>query len=59
MDKMNENILRAIDKFSKEQVICVLALEYASLEGEAKQQCFDEIKRLMLEIYGVVGISNF
>ncbi len=59
MDKYNENILRAIDKFSKEQIICVLSLEYKSLEGEAKQQCFEEIKRLMLEVYGVVGINGF
>lgn len=59
MDKYNENILRAIDKFSKEQIISVLSLEYKSLEGEAKQQCFEEIKRLMLEVYGVVGINGF
>jgi hypothetical protein len=59
MDKLDENILRAIDKFSKEQIICVLSLKYKSLEGDQKEECFNEIKRLMGEVYGIVGISNF
>lgn len=58
MDKVNADIERAIEKYQKLHTIGVLSVEYKSLEGEAKQQCFDEIKRMLIEIYGIVGLKS-
>lgn len=58
MEKVNSDVEHAIIKFQKLHIIGVLSVEYKSLEGEAKKQCFDEIKRLLIEIYGIVGLSN-
>ena len=58
MDKVNADVERAIEKYQKLHTIGVLSVEYKSLEGETKQQCFDEIKRLLIEVYGIVGLSN-
>jgi hypothetical protein len=58
MDKVDSDVERAIEKYKKQHLIGILSLQYQSLEGEQKQQCFDELKRLLLEIYGIVGLSN-
>lgn len=58
MDKVNPDVERIIEKSRKEYLIGVLSLQYQSLEGEEKKQCFDEIKRLLIEIYGIVGLAN-
>lgn len=58
MDKVNADVERVIEKFKKLHTIGVLSVEYQSLEGETKQQCFDEIKRMLIEIYGIVGLKS-
>lgn len=58
MDKVNADVERVIEKFQKLHTIGVLSVEYPSLQGEAKQQCFDEIKRRLIEIYGIVGLKS-
>ena len=58
MDKVNSDVENAIIKFQKLHTIGVLSVEYPSLQGETKKQCFEEIKRLLIEIYGIVGLGN-
>lgn len=58
MDKVDTDIERIIDKYRKIHLIGVLSLQYNSLEGNEKKQCFEELKRLLIEIYGIVGLSN-
>jgi hypothetical protein len=58
MDKVDAEVERIIQKSHKEYLVGVFAMQYQSLEGESKRQCFEEIKRLLIEIYGIVGLSN-
>jgi hypothetical protein len=58
MDKVDGDVERAIDKYRKIHLIGVLSLQYQSLEGDAKEQCFAELKRLLIEIYGIFGLSS-
>jgi len=58
MEKVDSDVEHIIEKFHKLHTIGVLSVEYYSLQGETKKQCFEEIKRLLIEIYGIVGLSN-
>jgi hypothetical protein len=58
MDKIDNGVNYYIDRYAKEQRICVLSVEYQSLEGEQKKQCYETIKALLIELYGVVALSN-
>jgi hypothetical protein len=58
MDKVDADVERVIEKYRKIHLIGVLSLQYPSLEGNEKEQCFAELKRLLIEIYGIFGLSN-
>jgi hypothetical protein len=59
MDKIDNGVNYYIDRYAKEQRICVLSVEYQSLEdGEQKKQCYETLKVLLIELYGVVALSN-
>lgn len=58
MDKIDNGVNYYIDRYAKEQRISVLSVEYQSLEGEQKKQCYETLKVLLIELYGVVALSN-
>jgi hypothetical protein len=58
MDKVDAEVERIIQKSYKQYLVGVFAMQYQNLEGESKQQCFEEIKKLLIELYGIVGLSN-
>lgn len=47
-----------IEKFCKEQRLGILCVEYKALEGAQKQECYETIKALLIELYGVVALTN-
>lgn len=51
---------RFIDKYEKEHLIAMLSFQYKNpnkTEME-KQQCYERIKELLIELYGLNGILN-
>lgn len=49
-----------IDRFHKEQLVGMLSLQYKNPNKteEERQQCYETIKGLLIELYGVNGILN-
>ena len=58
--QIKAGVERYIDKYEKEQIIGMLSLQYKNphkTEME-KQQCYERIKELLIELYGLNGIIN-
>lgn len=57
--KIREGVERYIEKYQKEHLLGVLCMEYNKYETEMeKQQCYERIKELLIELYGLNGIMN-
>lgn len=58
--KIKAGVERFIDKYEKEHLIAMLSFQYKNpnkTENE-KQECYETIKGLLIELYGLNGILN-
>lgn len=59
MDKIDNGVNYYIDKITKENKLSMLVNDYNNAESEQfKQECYTKIKILLVEIYGIIALSN-
>lgn len=59
MDKVDNGVNYYIDKITKENKLAMLVNDYNTTDNEIfKQECYAKIKTILIEIYGIVGLSN-
>ena len=58
--QIKAGIERYINKFEKEHLIAMLSLQYKNPNKTEleEQQCYERIKELLIELYGLNGIMN-
>ena len=59
-DKIRIGVENYIARYHKEQLIGMLAMQYQNPHKSEieKQQCYERIKELLIELYGLNGILN-
>lgn len=59
MDKIDAGVTFYIEKITKENKLAMLVNDYNNAETEEfKKECYVKIKALLVEIYGIFGLSN-
>jgi len=59
-DKIKAGVENYIARFHKEQLVGMLSMQYQNpnkTENE-KKECYETIKALLIELYGLSGIMN-
>ena len=58
-EKIRTGVENYIARYHKEQLIGVLSMQYDKLESDReKQECYETIKALLIELYGINTIMN-
>jgi len=59
-DKLKKGVDYFADRFAKEHIAGVIALQYNNPENtpEQKQQIYDRLKELLIHLYGIAALEQ-